>query len=76
MILSFGAIGVMIFHAQLGLQTELVDPETKEQMKTMLPLAALICYFLAIFPIVNLPPKKTPIQPPQPTTDSSAVSRG
>ncbi len=62
MLLSFGAIGVMIFHAQLGLQTELVDPETKEKVKTMLPVAALTCYFVAIFPIVNLPSRRGPIQ--------------
>ncbi len=76
LILSFGAIGVMIFHAQLGLETELVNPETKDKVKTMLPLAALICYFMAIFPIVNLPSKKRPIHPPQPTHVSSADMRG
>ncbi len=69
--ISFGAIGVMIFHAQLGLQTELVDPETKGKVKTMLPVAALICYFTALFPIVNLPSKMRPIQS---TTDNSGAA--
>ncbi len=71
LLLSFCAIGVMIFHAQLGLQTELVDPETKEKIKTMLPVAALICYFLSLFPIVNLPSKKRPIQS---ATDNSGAA--
>ncbi len=62
LLLSFGSIGVMIFHAQLGLQTELVDPETKEMVKTMLPVAALICYFMSVFPIVNLPSRGGHIQ--------------
>jgi succinate dehydrogenase hydrophobic anchor subunit len=71
LLLTFGAIGVMIFHAQLGLQAELVDPETKEKVKTMLPVAALICYFVAIFPIVNLPSKRGPIQS---TTDNAGAA--
>ncbi|MEI6862572.1 MAG: hypothetical protein WCL04_10020 [Verrucomicrobiota bacterium] len=64
LLITVAAIGVMIFHVQLGLQTELVNPETKEKMKTMSPAAGAICYFLAIFPIVNLPGKKESNQAP------------
>lgn len=62
LLLTAGAVGIMIFHAQLGLQTEMVDPESKEKFKTMLPVAAVVCYFFAIFPIVNLPERKKPNQ--------------
>lgn len=60
LLISFGGIGVMIFHRQLGLQTELVDPETNERVTMMLPIAALIAYVATIFPIVNLPSKRGP----------------
>lgn len=55
MLISATAIVAMLFHPQLGLQTEVVDPETKATIKTMSPSAAALCYFFAIFPIVNLP---------------------
>jgi uncharacterized membrane protein YhaH (DUF805 family) len=69
LLVTVAAIGVMIFHAQLGLQAEILNPETKEKMKTMSPLAGVICYFMAIFPVVNLPGKKEPNQSPEPTSE-------
>jgi hypothetical protein len=57
LLITVAAVAVMIFHAQLGLQTEFVNPQTKEKMKTLSPVAGVVCYFLAIFPVVNLPGK-------------------
>lgn len=62
LLITVAAIGVMIFSGQLGLQTELVDPQSKEKIRSMSPVAGVICYFLAIFPIVNLPERKGPGQ--------------
>jgi len=58
LVITATSLAVMIFHAQLGLQEELVNPETKQKIVTMSPLAGVICYFFAIFPIVNFPEKK------------------
>lgn len=63
--ITTAAIGIMIFHARLGLQTEWMNPQTGEKIKTMTPLAGLAYYLLAIFPIVNFPGKKPP-KPPAP----------
>lgn len=58
LLVTAASIGVMTFHAQLGLQEKLTTPETNQTIMTMSPLAAVICYFLTIFPIVNLPSKR------------------
>jgi uncharacterized membrane protein YhaH (DUF805 family) len=60
LLITVASVAVMIFQAQLGLQTEFMNPETKEKMKTISPVAGVVCYFLAIFPVVNLPRKKKP----------------
>jgi len=65
LLITVAAVAVMVFHAQLGLQTEFVNSETKEKMKAMSPAAGVICYFLAIFPIVNLPGKRKSSNVPQ-----------
>jgi hypothetical protein len=58
LVITAASLAVMVFHAPFGLQDELVNPETKQKIVTMSPLAGVICYFLAIFPIVNFPQKK------------------
>jgi uncharacterized membrane protein YhaH (DUF805 family) len=68
LVISVAAVGVMIFSAKLGLESEVVNPDTKEKMKAMDPLPLAICYFFAIFPVVNLPGKKKPNKAPEPTT--------
>jgi hypothetical protein len=60
LLITVAALSVIIFSAQLGLETEYVDPDTSDDVKAISPTAALICYFLAVFPIVNLPGKKKP----------------
>lgn len=62
LLLSVAAIGVLIFHAKLGLEIDGIDPETKEKMKMISPLAGILAYFFAIFPVVNLPEKRRPNQ--------------
>jgi hypothetical protein len=62
LLISAAAICVLIFHEKLGLEVDGVDPETKEQMKMMSPLAGLLSYFFAIFPVVNLPGKENASQ--------------
>lgn len=55
----------------------LTHPETRETIKTMSPSAALLCYFVVIFPIVNLPMKNRPIQSVAPTPETAPLdSRG
>ncbi len=58
LLISLAAIGVLIFHKNLGLEVEGINPETHEKVKMISPLAGVLTYFFAIFPIVNFPPKK------------------
>jgi uncharacterized membrane protein YhaH (DUF805 family) len=67
LLISVAAIGVLIFHSKLGLEVDGVDPETKESMKMISPVAGVVAYLFAIFPIVNLPAKKEPNKAPEPT---------
>jgi hypothetical protein len=59
------ALLVMIFSGPLGLQTEFVDPETMDRIKSMSPAAFFVCYFLAVFPVVNFPGSEKLIGAPQ-----------
>jgi len=58
LLIAVVSIAVVVFHAQLGLQEELVDPGTGRKIISMSPLAAVICYFFVIFPVVNFPKRQ------------------
>jgi hypothetical protein len=62
LLISAAAIGVLVFYAKLGLEVEGVDPETNEKIRMISPLAGLLAYFFAIFPVVNLPPKRNNVR--------------
>jgi len=65
-LLTVAAIGVLIFYRSLGLEVELVHPETKEKIRTIAPVAGFVCYFAAVFFVVNLP-RQRPNKAPEPT---------
>ena len=66
-LISAASICVLIFDSKLGLRETVLDPDTKKPIETIKPLAGVLAYFFAIFPIVNLPRKIRPNQSSEPT---------
>jgi hypothetical protein len=53
--ITVASLLLMIFNVQIGLSEINIDPETNMPVKMMMVVPAIVCYFMAIFPIVNFP---------------------
>jgi hypothetical protein len=75
-LISVASICVLVFDSKLGLRETVLDPNTKKPIETIKPLAGVLAYFFAIFPIVNLPRKIRPNQSTDPTPASGTPPAG